>query len=338
MLIYNRLVYSKMKGRGDLRKEQAFVVFMGGIGRNVSEDDLAHYFSQFGLVVRVALQLSHHLKGNLRESNESPRKSHRGSGFLYMKDEEAYQRILTLKYHYVQTAFVECRPSLSKKERKTYTQEVLNDARKVFIGGLPQTISKHTIYDFFSRLVDIEDITLINKENREYCCCFLLLRTRFSGYSLYGNEYTLKSGVTVVCQEALTPQQIHEKQSGSTIEQHKLLAEITFLNHSGRIQSGHEKNNNLSSLDERNIIKKEKIPHLLDVQLNHGPENVKFNKHRLHRPREERDCLSFLSDQKQSAIGIKIRDPLEGESISRLSSDREAVHVKVSKQGQYSLF
>ena len=262
---------------------QRLSIFIGGIGKSISEDMLRSYFLQFGKVEWVSMQ---HVRHKLHKSTfegEAENLSHRGCGIVQMGNEEGFSAALNKKTHHFQNSIMECRPALSAGDRKRLNQQIAKEGRKVFVGGLPQSIEKQTLYEFFSRIVEIEDITLIKKEDREHSFCFLFLKGKGTGKVLYGNEYIIQEGVKVKCQEPLTQQQITEQ------KQEELAAEQ---------QLSYNKHRNLYK-QEVDAVKQESNGYsptnfaahaiqagraMVSEQLDHRPQNLRFRKNRLQRP------------------------------------------------------
>jgi len=261
-------------------------IFVGGIGKSVTEQALRSYFLQFGQVEWVSLQPGRHGAGKSTMEDAASKRRHRGCGLLQMKDEHGYQAVIRKKSHCFQNCLMECRPALNAAERKKLNHRVSHERRKVFVGGLPHSVDKQSLLDYFNLFVAVEDITLIQKEDREHSFCFLLLRDKGAGELLYGKEFTIQQGVTVKCQEALTPQQLFEKKNEETEREYIDNIENTF---------GMKPLGKLIQLDKNNIIHpcesaEEKLySNLVDQQRkvckesNHRPENLRFNKGRLQR-------------------------------------------------------
>ena len=80
---------------------------------------------------------------------------------------------------------------MTNRERKAYHQVLNQEQRKVFIGKLPKTITKEYIENYFSKFVEIEETTLIQKETKDFAICFLLLAQKNSGKILAGRTFEL---------------------------------------------------------------------------------------------------------------------------------------------------
>ena len=280
---YNRLVYSTMSCFSTKNYGQRLTIFVGGICTSISEDLLLSYFSQFGQIHWITFQPRGH--GFKRSANEgvSEKQPHRGCGLLKMNNEQGFDAVLQRKIHHFQNSTMECRPALSAGDRKRLNQQIAKEGRKVFVGGLPQSIEKHTLYEFFSRIVEIEDITLIKKEDREHSFCFLFLRGKGTGKVLYGNEYIIQEGVKVRCQEPLTQQQITEQKQEELAAEQKLSYNknrITYKQGVDAVQQ--DSTGNTSTNFAAHAIQAGRA--MVSEQLDHRPQNVRFRRNRLQRP------------------------------------------------------
>jgi len=185
-------------------------IFVGGIPGNTSPQTVSEYFGQFGRVGRVKL--------NKTRSGQGESASHRGCGFIEMETREGMLRVLSHSDHYIGGQRLDCRVAMTNRERKAYHNALNLDRRKVFIGKLPKTVTKETIEAFFSRIVAIEETTLIQKETKDFAICFLLLQDRYAGELLAGHTFEILPGVHVECQLALFPQQLHQRKLQQTME------------------------------------------------------------------------------------------------------------------------
>ena len=262
---------------------QRLSIFVGGIGKSISEDMLRSYFSKFGQVEWVSMQHGRHKLRKSTFEGEAENQSHRGCGIVQMEDEEGFSAALNKKIHHFQNTTIECRPALSAGDRKRLNQKIAKEGRKVFVGGLPQSIEKQTLYEFFSRIVEIEDITLIKKEDREHSFCFLFLRGKGTGKVLYGNEYIIQESVKVRCQEPLTQQQITEqKQEELAAEQQLSQNQHRNMYKQGvdavqQVSTGYSPTNFAAHAIQASRA-------MVSEQLDHRPQNLRFRKNRLQRP------------------------------------------------------
>ena len=184
-------------------------IFIGGVSKALSEDDLLAYFGKFGPVAKITLQAKRETKTHSTE--QSKKDTHRGCGVVVMGSAEAYQAVLQQREHKLPLCTVLCRPALSNSQRKRHNKCIAAARRKVFIGGLPKYTTKHDIESFFGGLVGIEEITLISKDASEASFCFLLLKESFSAETYFGKRFEIFPGIEVECQEALTPLQIAQR-------------------------------------------------------------------------------------------------------------------------------
>lgn len=285
---------------------QNFTIFVGGIGKSVSDEALRNYFLQFGEVKRISLQPGRHGQGKSSTEGLASRLAHRGCGLLQMRDEAGYRAVIQQKTHSLEKCLMECRPALNASERKRANHRVAQDRRKVFVGGLPRSVDKKTIFEFFSRYVEVEDVTLIQKEDREHSFCFLLLRHKGAGEILFGNEYTIQQGIVAKCQEALTPQQLFEKKHEDIISQ--------SINSNDRVRRTKILDQLVKQQDMQasHVIAEDMSVHIqnrpiFSKQLYHGSENLRFNEVRLQR---RRDSGHAMKDRRMAIVRCHLRPHL----------------------------
>lgn len=182
-------------------------IFVGGVPPTVTPDAVKAYFSQFGPVSKIKMNKS---RGNQREKTSHP-VLHRGCGFIEMATQEGLSKLLQVREHFLMDQKLDCRLAMTNRERKSYHQTLNQERRKIFIGKLPKTVTKEDIESFFSPMVNIEDITLIQKESKDFAICFLLLKEKYAGEKLAGKSFEIAPSVIVECQMALFPQQLHQR-------------------------------------------------------------------------------------------------------------------------------
>lgn len=210
----------------DNQQRTKYCIFMGGIPITASHSIVADYFGQFGLVVKVKLNKSR----VTQKLDMEVIASHRGCGFVEMLDQTGLKAALSVRDHRICGQIIDCRLAMTNKERKSYHLTLNNERRKVFIGKIPKSVTKEVIESFFSSFVDIEETTLIQKDGKDFAICFLLLKGKGSGDILAGKTFDIGPGVSVECQLALFPQQLHQKKIVES--SHYLSDELTStINH-----------------------------------------------------------------------------------------------------------
>lgn len=133
--------------------EQERKLFVRGLNRNTSEEALKHYFEEYGRIVDC----------NIMRDQE---KRSRGFGFILYEDVEAIDKIIVAKKeggHFVlDEQTIEVKRALPKTPRGASglpRSDIIN--RKVFVGGLPSTISEQDVRDYFETFGRINEIQLI---------------------------------------------------------------------------------------------------------------------------------------------------------------------------------
>lgn len=186
-------------------------IFVGGVPYNADSTVVMNYFKQFGKVIKVKLNKTRN--GTRDDTGIKASASHRGCGFIEMESREGLAKVLSAPEHIVMGHKLDCRLAMTNRERKAYHQSLNQDRRKIFIGKLPKSITKEQIETFFSSMVEIEETTLIKKDKKDFAICFLLLKDKYSGDLLAGKTFEIGPEITVECQIALFPQQLHQRKA-----------------------------------------------------------------------------------------------------------------------------
>lgn len=133
--------------------EQERKLFVRGLNRNTCEEGMKHFFEEYGRIVDC----------NIMRDQE---KRSRGFGFILFEDVDAIDKIIVAKKEggqfVVDDHTVEVKRALPKTPRGATgvtRSDIIN--RKVFVGGLPSTVSEQDVRDYFESFGRINEIQLI---------------------------------------------------------------------------------------------------------------------------------------------------------------------------------
>lgn len=134
-------------------EEQERKLFVRGLNRSTNEEELKNFFEQYGRIVDC----------NIMRDQE---KRSRGFGFILFEDVATIDKIIVAKkegsHFMVDEHTVEVKRALPKIPRGAAglpRSDMIN--RKVFVGGLPSTISEQDVREYFESFGRINEIQLI---------------------------------------------------------------------------------------------------------------------------------------------------------------------------------
>lgn len=196
-------------------------IFVGGLPSEASEKVVRSYFQQFGEVKGVVLNKQKQVSKDLDSRSlqkevdfglfNSTLGIHRGCGFVEFANSQIVRSVTHIRDHYILGHKIDCRIAMTNNERKNYQKSIMSERRKVFIGKLPSGVDKDVVQAYFSRLGEIEEVTLIHKVEKNFGICFILFKEHFIGDRLVGRQFEILPGVFVECELALNPQQLHQR-------------------------------------------------------------------------------------------------------------------------------
>lgn len=136
-------------GRDDDKK-----VFVGGLGRNITENDIRDYFGKYGEIVNVDLKSDPY-------TGQS-----RGFGFVQFMSSEIVDKVLNTCEHNIQS---------KKIDVKKVTKKVNPLKCRIFVGGLTNEITESDIKNYFSQYGSIIDFQhpFDKSKNQRKGFCFI---------------------------------------------------------------------------------------------------------------------------------------------------------------------
>ncbi|KAG5454917.1 Heteroproteinous nuclear ribonucleoprotein D0 [Clonorchis sinensis] len=129
-------------GGGDVPADEADddsrKLFVGGLSRETTENDLRDYFSRWGKVTQCIIKLDR-FTGNSR-----------GFGFVTMESEDCVSKVLCVSEHWLNNKKID--PKKAKPSREPL--------RKVFVGGIDPDVTEEQIREYFSSFGKVESLDL----------------------------------------------------------------------------------------------------------------------------------------------------------------------------------
>lgn len=133
--------------------EQERKLFVGGLNKITDDDNLRGYFGKYGEIVDCSIM-------------RDPEKKSRGFGFILFDDSTSVDKIIAAKKDgttfSVDERTIEIKRALPKVPRGTIgapRAERLN--KKIFVGGLPNTITEEDVKMYFEAFGQVNEVQLI---------------------------------------------------------------------------------------------------------------------------------------------------------------------------------
>ncbi|KAF3436108.1 hypothetical protein FNV43_RR23200 [Rhamnella rubrinervis] len=141
-------------------------LFIGGIAWDTTEDKLRDYFGQYGEVTQTVIMRD--------KTTGRPR----GFGFVVFSDPSVLDSVLNDK-HTIDGRMVEAKRALSREEQQTSSKSGNFSAsrssggggnfktKKIFVGGLPSTLSEDGFRQFFESFGHVTDVVIMYDQNTQ---------------------------------------------------------------------------------------------------------------------------------------------------------------------------
>eukprot|EP00931_Biecheleriopsis_adriatica_P052900 TRINITY_DN3085_c1_g2_i1.p1 TRINITY_DN3085_c1_g2~~TRINITY_DN3085_c1_g2_i1.p1 ORF type:complete len:236 (+),score=68.97 TRINITY_DN3085_c1_g2_i1:94-801(+) len=183
------------KGGGEtpagMRSEHAGKVFVGGLPKNGSQEDLLGWASQFGAVLECEVKL---------DDNGTPR----GFGFVNFEDPATAQAaVANGSNNKIGDKWIDVKPHTSWAP-KDHSQQDPNNP-KLFIGGLPKSATEDSVRGYFSQYGTLTEVTV--KMNPDGSCqgyAFITFESAASAKLVLDNyDNNMIDGQWVDCKSAV---------------------------------------------------------------------------------------------------------------------------------------
>lgn len=150
-------------------------LFIGGISWDTDEDRLREYFQGFGEVVEAVIMRD-------RASGRA-----RGFGFIVFSDPAVAERVV-LEKHLIDGRMVEAKKAVPRDDHSILNRNsntILGSpgptrTKKIFVGGLPSTITDTEFRDYFEQFGAVTDVVVMYDHNTQ--------RPRGFGFITYESE------------------------------------------------------------------------------------------------------------------------------------------------------
>lgn len=134
-----------------------YKMFVGGLAKWITEEDLNEYFSKYGKVKKVKI---------LKERNSGNSK---GFGFVFFKFREGLRSTLDFpKKHVIKGRIVDCQEALGlacERDQKKYSQM---NRRRVFIGNVSKAANDSDLTEYFSKFGKLKSAYLLKDYKENY--------------------------------------------------------------------------------------------------------------------------------------------------------------------------
>ncbi|WOL07685.1 hypothetical protein Cni_G16432 [Canna indica] len=150
-------------------------LFIGGISWDTNEDSLREHFSRFGEVVEAVI---------MKDRNTGRA---RGFGFVVFADPAVAERVVMEK-HTIDGRTVDVKKAVPRDDQQILTRNNTNihgsispgRTKKIFVGGLPSTITESDFKKYFDQFGTITDVVVMYDHNTQ--------RPRGFGFITYDSE------------------------------------------------------------------------------------------------------------------------------------------------------
>ena len=167
-------------------------VFVKGLKTTTTQLELTDYLSQFASQDKFKVELS-----------INKNKKHRGFAFVTIYSEDFYNIMHSIK-HCIDGSKLQVKDAVSKDNIIEQEKNLKLMPRKIFVGGIPQNTANETLYEYFSKYGEIEDINVtFKRENKGKGFGFILfIETNVIDKVLADYEKHTIAGVWIECKIA----------------------------------------------------------------------------------------------------------------------------------------
>ncbi|KAL4566896.1 hypothetical protein LXL04_031022 [Taraxacum kok-saghyz] len=138
-------------------------LFIGGISWDTDEDRLREYFSSYGEVIEAVI-MRDRLTGRAR-----------GFGFIVFIDPAVAERVVMEK-HMIDGRTVEAKKAVPREDHQGLNRNIttiqgspahIGRTKKIFVGGLPSTITETDFKEYFDQFGTITDVVVMYDHNTQ---------------------------------------------------------------------------------------------------------------------------------------------------------------------------
>jgi RNA recognition motif-containing protein len=136
----------------EVERTSPFTIFVGGLSKNVTNEDLYEYFHPFGNLICA----------NVRTWRNNPKKC-KGFAIIVAEDSKTYQNILEAT-HNIKGRIVECKKMIFDTDLlEQHNQE--SNQRKIFVCGLSKKTTNEDLINYFSNFGPVSIAYIVNHYN-----------------------------------------------------------------------------------------------------------------------------------------------------------------------------
>lgn len=136
----------------EVERNSPYTIFVGGLSKNVTNEDLYEYFFSFGTLVCA----------NVRTWRNNPKKC-KGFAIVVAADQLTYDNILEAT-HNIKGRIVECKKMIFDTELlEQHNQE--SNQRKIFVCGLSKKTTNEDLISYFSTFGPVSIAYIVNHYN-----------------------------------------------------------------------------------------------------------------------------------------------------------------------------
>lgn len=141
-----------MQSYEEIERNSPYTIFVGGLSKNVTNEDLYEYFEPFGTLICA----------NVRTWRNNPKKC-KGFAMVVASDQKTFGNILEAT-HNIKGRIVECKKMIFDTELlEQHNQE--SNQRKIFVCGLSKKTTNEDLISYFSTFGPVSIAYIVNHYN-----------------------------------------------------------------------------------------------------------------------------------------------------------------------------
>lgn len=192
-------------------KTDVFKIFVGGIPKEATQNDIYNYFKIFGEILRIDLKSDHIINQN------------RGFGFLLFKEKKVIDLVLEKKPHFIFNKQIEVELAIPKKE--ITKSEIIKEKkeiidfsdRKLYVKGLKNYITEKDLVNCFSKFGKIDECFIKRNKNISRGFGFIIFKNKQSVEHLSNSKVEIKIKGTIIKYEKAIPKYQIDNDETSTL-------------------------------------------------------------------------------------------------------------------------
>lgn len=215
---HNNTNTAQYPGRADSKPQRAFKMFVGGLAKWITEEDLKGYFSNFAKIKKLKI---------LREPKTGNSK---GFGFIFFKSYSDLKNVLNHpESHQIRGRIVDCQEALGLASERDQKKFEMMNKRRVFIGNVSKTATDQDLTDYFSQYGCLKSAYLLKdyKENFTRRYGFVVFQRVSSAKEVIRVREHFIKGKMAICEEYKTKDETIGKRKKSKKKNRKGKKKLT---------------------------------------------------------------------------------------------------------------